>query len=47
MKKSFVELLNEIVNDFKQIHINFKNNKFKEIDVFSKISELLLLVKEV
>jgi len=47
MKKSFVELLNEIVNDFKQIHINFKNNKFKEIDVFSKISELLRLAEEV
>lgn len=47
MKKSFVELLNEIVNDFKQIHINIKNNKFKEIDVFSKISELLRLAEEV
>lgn len=47
MKKSFVELLNEIVIDFKQIHINIKNNKFKEIDVFSKISELLRLVKEI
>jgi len=47
MKKSFVELLNEIVNDFKQIHINIKINKFKEIDVFSKISELLRLAEEV
>ena len=47
MKKSFVELLNEIVNDFKQIHINIKNNRFKEIDVFSKISELLRLAEEV
>lgn len=47
MKKSFVELLNEIVNDFKQIHINSKNDDYKEIDVFSKISELLLLVKEI
>lgn len=47
MKKSFVELLNEIVNDFKQIHINIKNNEYKEIDVFSKISELLRLVKEI
>jgi len=47
MKKSFVELLNEIVNDFKQIHIKIKNNKFKEIDVFSKISELLRLAEEV
>lgn len=47
MKKSFVELLNEIVNDFKQIHINSKNDVYKEIDVFSKISELLRLVKEI
>ena len=47
MKKSFVELLNEIVNDFKQIHIKIKNNKFIEIDVFSKISELLRLAEEV
>jgi len=49
MKKSFVELLNEIVNDFKQIHINSKNknDEYKEIDVFSKISELLRLVKEI
>ena len=47
MKKSFVELLNEIVNDFKQIHIDSKNDEYKEIDVFSKISELLRLVKEI
>lgn len=48
MKKSFVELLNEIVIDFKQIHINSKNNdEYKEIDVFSKISELLRITKEV
>ena len=47
MKKSFVELLNEIVNDFKQIHINSKKDVYKEIDVFSKISELLRLAEEV
>jgi len=47
MNTSFSELLNEIVIDFKQIHINIKNNKFKEIDVFSKISELLRLAEEV
>jgi len=47
MKKSFVELLNEIVIDFKQIHINSKKDVYKEIDVFSKISELLRLAEEV